>query len=166
MRAYLKAPLLVAIVSGLLAAAPAPALAQAPSSMSVPPEVERVLRDYEKAWAANDVKGLAALFAEDGMALPSNQAPARGREDIAKAYSGGGGQPTDLRVLDYRASGDLAYIVGGYGPAGQNKDVGKFVLVLRKIDGRWLIAADIESANMRMGPPPGSAAKPAAKPAA
>ena len=161
MRAYLKTPLLAALVAGQLIASAASA--QTPPSMSVPPEIDRVLRDYEKAWAANDAKGLAALFAEDGMALPSNQPPARGKDSIAKAYGGGGGQPTYLRVLDYRASGDLAYLVGGYGAAGQQQDMGKFVLVLRKVDGRWLIAADIENANAnrRMGPPPRSDAKPA-----
>jgi len=158
MRAYLMAPVLAAVLSV------GPAAGQSLPTVSVPPEVDRVLRDYEKAWAANDAKGLAALFADDGIALPSNQPPARGTDSIAKAYSGGGGMPTFLRVIDYRASGDLATVVGAYGPAGQTRDVGKFVLVLRKVDGRWLIAADIENANMRMGPAPGPAVKPAAKP--
>ncbi|MBQ5941118.1 SgcJ/EcaC family oxidoreductase [Massilia sp. AB1] len=155
MRGVLMAPVLAAALNIVRAAA------QSLPSVSVPPEVDRVLRDYEKAWAANDARGLAALFAEDGMALPSNQPPARGRDSIAKAYSGGGGMPTFLRVIDYRASGDLATVVGAYGPAGQALDAGKFVLVLRKVDGRWLIAADIENANMRMGPPPRPPPKPA-----
>ena len=156
MRAYLVMPVLAAVLGA------GPAAAQSLPSVSVPPDVDRVLRDYEKAWAANDAKGLAALFAEDGIALPSNQPPARGKDSIARAYSGGGGMPTYLRVIDYRASGELATIVGAYGPAGQAGDVGKFVLVLRKVDGRWLIAADIENGNMRMGPPQRPAAKPAA----
>lgn len=156
MRSFLLLPVLAGALTAL------PAAAQAPASAPVPAEIERVLRDYEKGWAANDAQGLASLFADDGMALPSGQPAAKGRESIAKAYSGGGGMPTYLRVLDYRASGDMAYIVGGYGQAGQNKDFGKFVLVLRRVDGRWLIAADIENANMRMGPPPRPATKPAA----
>lgn len=138
-----------------------PARAQTPASMPVPADIDRVLRDYEKAWAANDAQALASLFAEDGMALPSGQPAAKGRDGIARAYSGGGGMPTYLRVLDYRQEGDLAYVVGGYGQAGQNKDFGKFVLVLRRVAGRWLIAADIENANMRMGPPQRPATKPA-----
>jgi ketosteroid isomerase-like protein len=156
MRAFLLLPVMTAAMAVL------PAAAQPPTSLPVPPEIERVLRDYEKAWGANDAQGLASLFVEDGMALPSGQPAAKGRDSIAKAYSGGGGMPTYLRVLDYRASGDMAYVVGGYGQAGQNKDFGKFVLVLRRVDGRWLIAADIENANMRMGPPQRPAVKPAA----
>lgn len=167
MRAYVVAPMLAALLGAVPAvtqtspAVPVPAPANTLPSVAVPPEVERVLRDYEKAWAANDAQALAALFTEDGIALPSNRPPARGRADIAKAYAGGGGMPTYLRVMDYRSAGELAYLVGGYGPAGQDTDFGKFVLVLRKVDGRWLIQSDIENANMRLGPP----ARPAARPA-
>lgn len=155
MRKMLFAPLFAAVLA-------MPALAQTPPSMAVPAEVDQLLRAYERAWAANDAPALAALFAPDGFALPSGQPPARGLEAIRQAYSHGGGQPTTLRALDYRASGELAYVVGAYGPANAGRDVGKFVLVLRKVDGRWLIAADIENANGRMGPPPRQAAKPAA----
>jgi ketosteroid isomerase-like protein len=146
MRQLVLAPLLAAVLA-------LPCLAQPLPSVSVPPEVDRLLRDYERAWAANDAGALAALFAPDGFALPGGQPPARGLDAIRKAYSHGGGMPTTLRALEYRASGELAYVVGAYGPAGQPGDFGKFVLVLRCVDGRWLIAADIENANQRMGPP-------------
>jgi uncharacterized protein (TIGR02246 family) len=154
MRPSLFAPVLAAVL------AIAPAAAQTLPSVSLPPEIDRVLRDYEKAWAANDAKAIAGLFAPDGIALPGNQPPARGADAITRAYAGGGAQPTFLRAIDYRSAGDLAYVVGAYGPAGQATDFGKFVLVLRRVDGRWMIAADIENANMRMGPQPRPAAKP------
>lgn len=156
--------LLASMTAPILAAALSwPAFAQALPSVAVPAEVDQMLRAYERAWAANDAPALAALFAPDGFALPANQPPARGHGAIAQAYSGGGGQPTTLRALDYRASGELAYVVGAYGPAGSQRDFGKFVLVLRKIDGRWLIAADIENANQRMAPPQRPADKPASQ---
>ncbi|VXB74900.1 SgcJ/EcaC family oxidoreductase [Massilia sp. 9I] len=153
--------LLIALnLAAVLAMPAASAIAQSLPSVPVPAEVDQILRQYERAWAANDAAALAALFAPDGFALPSSQPPARGHTAIEQAYSGGGGQPTTLRALDYRAAGDLAYVVGAYGPAGQQRDHGKFVLVLRKVDGRWLIAADIENGNQRMGPPQRPATKP------
>lgn len=155
MRTLIVAPFFAAMLA-------VPALAQTPPSVGVPAEVDQLLRAYERAWAANDAQAVAALFAPDGFALPSGQPPARGTENIRRAYAHGGGQPTELRALDYRASGELAYVVGAYGPAGQGRDFGKFVLVLRKVDGRWLIAADIENANQRMGPAPRPVARPAA----
>lgn len=147
----LLAPILVAMLA-------MPAHARTPPKVDVPAEVDQLLRAYERAWAANDAAALAALFAPDGFALPSEQPPARGQDSIRRVYSHGGGQPTSLRPLDYRASGDLAYVVGAYGPAEQARDFGKFVLVLRRMEGRWLIAADIENANQRVGPPPRPAA--------
>ncbi len=154
MRSWLLAPILAAVLAaGPVAAQPLP-------TVDLPPELERVLRDYETAWAANDADGLARLFTPDGLALPSGQAPARGTDSIRKAYSGGGGQPTTLRPVEYRISGDMAYVVGGYGPAGKGVDQGKFILVLRNIDGRWKIVADIENMNMRMGPPQRPVGKP------
>jgi len=158
MRKLLLAPLFAAFLA-------LPAFAQALPSVSVPAEVDQLLRAYERAWAANDAGALAALFAPDGFALPSGQPPARGHGGIRRAYGHGGGQPTTLRALDYRACGDLAYVVGAYGPAGQEADFGKFVLVLRRLEGRWLIAADIENANQRLGPPQRPVAKPPATPA-
>ena len=151
--------LLASLCAAMLAL---PAAAQHHPSVAVPAEVDQLLHAYERAWAANDAQALAALFAPDGFALPGGQPPARGHERIRTVYSHGGGQPTTLRALDYRASGELAYVVGAYGPADSGRDVGKFVLVLRKVDGRWLIAADIENANQRMGPPQRPPAKPAA----
>ena len=47
--------------------------------VALPPELARVLRDYERAWRAGDAAALAALFAEDGFVLQSNRPPVRGR---------------------------------------------------------------------------------------
>ena len=41
------------------------------ATVALPPELARVLTDYEKAWQARDAAALAALFAEDGFVLPS-----------------------------------------------------------------------------------------------
>lgn len=147
MKTLLLAPLFcAAILAG------APATAQNLPSVTLPADIGRVLKDYENAWSANDAPALAGLFLPNGMALPSGQLPARGAEAIRKAYSHGGAMPTSLRAVDYAVSGDMAYIVGGYAPAGAQTDMGKFVLVLRWVDGRWMIAADIENANMQMRP--------------
>ncbi len=51
---------------------------QEPPSITLPPSLDRVLREYEAAWRKGDAAGLAALFAEDGFVLQSGRAPARG----------------------------------------------------------------------------------------
>src|SRR5688572_10747688 len=59
------------------ATAPAPAAAPAPTlpSVALPAALDRVLRDYERAWRANDAPALAALFAEDGFVMQGGRPP-------------------------------------------------------------------------------------------
>lgn len=121
-------------------------------SVDLPPELERVLRDYEKAWQRRDAKALAALFTADGFVLSNGEPPARGRAAIETTYSHGGG-PLSLRALAYSVDGSVGYIIGAYAPAMNDPDMGKFVLALKKgEDGRWLIAADIDNTNARARP--------------
>lgn len=131
------------------AALPASAsAAPLPASVKLPADLDRVLRDYEKAWIAGDPAALASLFTSDGYALPNGQPPAAGAEAIRAAYQRNAGSPLSLRALHYVQSGDMAYIIGGYGGAAGKPDFGKFVLVLRRAgDGSWRIAADMDNAN-------------------
>ena len=91
----------------------APALAASPPTVTLPAEVDRVLKDYESAWIAKDTGALAKLFTSDGMALPSGQMPAQGEESIRKAYAQSVGAPLNLRPIAYSASGDLAASAAG-----------------------------------------------------
>lgn len=126
-----------------------PATPPAEPSVKLPPELARVLTDYEKAWSQKDPAALAGLFAEDGFVLPNGNPPVRGRAAIQTYYTGHGG-PLSLRAFAYAAAGDVGYILGGYtGTAGQPDD-GKFTLTLRKgSDGRWLIMSDMDNSNRR-----------------
>ena len=138
-----------------------PALALAPEggakaplpSVELPPALDRVLRDYERAWQARDPAALAALFAQDGFVLANGEPPVRGRDAIHEAYKDGGG-PLSLRALAYATEGAVGYIIGAYGPRAGEKDTGKFVLALRREkDGRWSIAADMDNASQHRPPP-------------
>lgn len=111
-------------------------------SVQLPPELDRVLRDYERAWVAKDAAGLAALYVEDGFALANGGPPVRGRKGIEKRYEGSGG-PVVLRALAHATDGSLGYIIGGFAWKKGESDVGSFTLTLRRhADGRWLIMSD------------------------
>ena len=56
-------------------------------SVTLPPPLARVLRDYESAWQKKDAKALAALFAEDGFVLASEY---NGRALPAEVFVSGG----------------------------------------------------------------------------
>ena len=82
-----------------------------PQSITLPPELQRVLTDYENAWQKKDAKALAALFTEDGFVLSNGTPPVRGRAQIEKHYSGAGG-PLALRAFAFGTEGSLGYIIG------------------------------------------------------
>ena len=133
----------------LLAAVPALAGEPALPSVVLPPELSRVLTDYEKAWRAHDAAALARLFAEDGFVLSPGSEPARGRAAIEKHYANAGGELA-LRALAYAVDGRIGYIVGGFGHRAGEPDNGKFTLTLVRGDGgRWLIFSDMDNGNAR-----------------
>lgn len=128
-------------------AAPAPAM----EGVTLPPELDRVLRDYEAGWQSGDEVALASLFTADGFVLPNGEPPVRGREAILRQYRESGGE-LRLRALAYGTGGSLGYIIGayGYGKAPPVPDVGKFTLLLRLgPDGRWVILSDMDNGNRR-----------------
>lgn len=123
-----------------------PTAAQLPS-VALPPELDRVLRDYEREWAARSAGGLAALFTEDGFLLQPSRLPVRGRAGITEAYRGSGG-PLALRALAFAAADTVGYIIGAYSSAAGSPDIGKFILLVRREPGRpWRIAADMDNGN-------------------
>jgi ketosteroid isomerase-like protein len=135
--------------------APRPAPPAQPS-ITLPAELDRVLRDYERNWKAGDEKALANLFTEDGF-VPTGQGWVRGRAGIEDVYGSAGGG-LQLRALAYAVQDTVGYIVGayGYGDTPGVPDRGKFVLALRRArGGPWLIAADIDNANRSPGGPGG-----------
>ena len=105
-----------------------------------------------------DAAGIGQLYAEDGVALPPNFKAVVGREAISQWWASQMKTPdftmtfgTDQLVLS--TAGDMALDRGWYrfsaqGPSGPIKDTGKYVVVWRKIDGEWKVAADIFNTDL------------------
>lgn len=116
-------------------------------SITLPPALDRVLRDYETAWKASDVNGLAQLFADGRVVMTNSGRAVRGREGVRQMYAKGGG-PLVLRAVAYAADDTVAHIIGGYSLRPGEGDAGTFVLALvRSPGGPWLIVADMDRAR-------------------
>lgn len=116
-------------------------------SVQLPPELARVLTDYEKAWTAKDAAGLSKIFAEDGFVLSSDAPMVRGRTAIEKFYAGKGGL-LFLRAVAYQTHGDTGYVIGGFTNRAGGPDIGKYTLTLKKDkSGKWLIMSDMDNGN-------------------
>lgn len=142
---------IVSATAGRGSASGGPA-ADALPTVTLPPEMDRVLRDYERHWAAGNEAGLAALFAEDALLLPSGFAAARGREGIQQAYEDVI-VPVHLRALAYAADDSVGYVVGAYRFDPMETESGKFIFALRRAaGGPWMISAEIENISHIMEP--------------
>jgi ketosteroid isomerase-like protein len=142
----------IGIVTPARAQNPAPSSSEvAPlASITLPPELDRVLRDYERAWRSGDATAVAALFAEDGYVLQSGRNPIRGRAAIANAYKGQAGGPLRLRAFAYATSDTTGYILGayGYGEGSNIPDQGKYTVTLRRSrGGPWQLFSDMDNGN-------------------
>ena len=121
-------------------------------SITLPPELARVLTDYETQWRHGG-DSLVKLFAEDAILTVGGRPPVRGRAAIGAHYAGQHG-PLSLRAIAYAMEGSVAYIIGGYTMQRGEPDVGKFVLTLKKgPGGRWLIFSDMDTGNSAMRRP-------------
>lgn len=118
------------------------------SAIVLPPELDRVLREYEAAWRASDPDALAALFAVDGFILPNQNTLSRGRDAIRAAYADNGG-PLFLEALDFETAENVAWIIGIYGHEENGLLQGKFILALTRdrASDPWLIAGDIDNTS-------------------
>ena len=129
LRRMVRSHLSLAVLITLLTAqpvfseeAPRQTIAAELPDVSLPPELDRVLRDYERAWADGNAAALASLFAEDGFVLQSNALPVRGRLAIQQIYEEQGGAPLRLRALAFSGGGTNAVIIGGYRYGEQSAD--------------------------------------------
>jgi uncharacterized protein (TIGR02246 family) len=119
-------------------------------TVTLPPALDRVLRDYERAWRARDAAALAALFTGDGFVLSAGRPPVRGRSEVQARYTGQGG-PLHLRAIAFAADDTVGYIIGTYGATSSGINEGKFVLALRRsVGGPWRIAADMDNSSQPM----------------
>jgi ketosteroid isomerase-like protein len=102
--------------------------------------------------ASQNTEGALAYWAQDAIAQPAGAPQIQGREAIRALYNSffGGGQLKKFEgtttQLQVSSGGDLAYEYGVNrmvlpGPKGDLLDVGKYLVVWKKIDGEWYVAA-------------------------
>lgn len=123
------------------------ATAQELKPIDLPDELQEVLTNYETHWKNSDAKKLASLFTENGFILRPGYDLVKGRENIQTSYENAGGGDLVLRAYDFSIQGNLAYIIGGYTYGSRVKDMGKYTLTLKKVDGKWLIHSDMDNGN-------------------
>ena len=116
-----------------------------------------------KAYNAGDVNGIIALYAEDAVVNGPGAAAARGqvaiREFFMKEVAGSSAAGVTLNsgsTTDVGVSGNLGWEWGTFtvtDKSGATLDNGKYVTVLARKDGKWLIIRDIWNSDGPMQTP-------------
>jgi uncharacterized protein (TIGR02246 family) len=120
------------------------------------------IRELGAAWVAavgaKDIAAIKNFYTSDGLFMAPNAPPAQGRHAIGEAWRGLLQLPGTVLTfgatrIEVSESGDLAYDVGTYAlgfdsDAGRVNDHGKYVVVWKKVDGKWQAAADIFNSNL------------------
>jgi len=128
--------------------------------------VDSFIATHNAAIAARDTDAIVALYADDATVLPAGGARRDGREAIRAMWARSLTAPgLEMKIASGRKlvseAGDMVADIGTYdfrmrGPRGEPlHDVGKYVTVMKKVDGRWKMVVDIWNSD----PPPPAAAK-------
>jgi len=110
-------------------------------------------QEFMATFAKGDAAGLAALYSEDGQALPPNGTPIVGREAITAMWTsflGMGLKSAVLETIDVAALGDVAAEQGRYKLAladGTIADEGKYIVLWKRVGDRWYLHRDMWSSN-------------------
>lgn len=125
-----------------------------PNTAAIAAEVGRFIAANNAAIAARDTNAVADSYTEDAVVLPPGVARVDGRAAIRAMWARSLRAPgLEMKLKSQRqvvsAGGDLVADIGTYtfqmeGPGGQPlSDVGKYVTVMRKVDGHWKMVVDI-----------------------
>ena len=136
----------VASLSGfilLLGVGVAPAVAE-----DVRAAIEAANAQLVSALSRGDAAGIAAMYSANAQMFPANSDIVSGQA-IQQFWQGAvdaGIKNLTLTTLEAEAHGNVAYEVGTYmlpGEAGKMIDVGKYVVVWKRVGGQWKLHRDI-----------------------
>ncbi|MEA2463551.1 MAG: hypothetical protein QOJ98_1298 [Acidobacteriota bacterium] len=105
---------------------------------------------FEAGARAGRIEQMVSIYADDAVLMPPNMPAMTGRGAIAQYWGGllqGGKADVDLIMEEFQVDGDLAVERGRYEVTSPMVESGKYVLVLRKQNGKWLVVTDIFNAS-------------------
>ena len=112
-------------------------------------EIRKADDAFEQTFERGDAAGLAELYAEGGMLMPTGADFIKGKQAIKEFWQGAiksGIKAAKLDIVEVERHGDAAIEVGRYKLTGADAGVvdhGKYVVTWKNENGRWKIHRDI-----------------------
>jgi len=115
--------------------------------------IEETDKKLTDALSRGDGAAMGLLYAEDAQLLPPNEPIVNGRKAIGESWQGAisaGIKGMKLETTSVEGKDDLAYEQGIYtvsDAAGKTLETGKFIVVWKRINNRWMLYRDMWSSN-------------------
>jgi len=115
------------------------------SSQKLKQEFEHQTEQWKEAYNSKDAQNLVPLYAEEACYISSHVAglEAKGRDQLIANFQNGmsgGGHIDSIEILSMNVSCELATLLCKYQATNSGQTVvGRNLLVLKKIEGKWLI---------------------------
>ena len=120
-------------------------------------EIDALNAQWVAAFKAKDYATIESLMAPGSLLLAPGNPPIQGAENVVETWKSWG-ELSNVTItfgaqrIEAAASGELAYDYGAYNfgfdtDNGPFAEKGKYIVVWKKIDGAWKIAADIFNNN-------------------
>lgn len=112
-------------------------------------EIKQADGRFAEIFSRGDAAGMAALYTEDGLLLPTGSDFVRGTRAIEEFWQGAmdaGVSQARLEPLEVEQHGDTAIEMGCYRLAdagGTVLDQGKYVVIWKRVEGIWKLRRDI-----------------------
>ena len=128
--------------------------------IDVSDEIQAANDAFMEAFNAGDMEAVAMKYTENAKLFPENTGIVQGRETIQTFWGGAsemGVAKAELKTTVAEGFGETAIEEGTYTlyAAGDIQiDKGKYIVIWKKVDGKWLIDKDIWNTNNPPPPPP------------
>lgn len=123
------------------------------------PELKAAIAELNQTWQAGwnaaDAAAIASVYKDDAIIMPPGAEPIEGREAFQAVLVGlleaADGSQMAFGPPEIMVYGDLAIEVGSFvetAADGSHKDHGRYMSVLKKVDGHWKMVRDIWNSSM------------------
>jgi len=128
-----------------------------PDVQKLESEIHDLLRVTVEMFNNKDLDGLVNRFTEDGSLKITDNPVVTGHEALKENYKNNLHLENfkiklDPKKIDISKTGDMAYVLSDYAvsfdiPVGKFQDEGKSLIVLKRVNDKWKIAAENLSSN-------------------
>ena len=112
---------------------------------------QKLADDFDAAAAAKSLDRVMAFYAEDAVLMPPNVPTMTGQAAIRQFWTGLLAAPAvdlNLTTDEVNACGDMVVERGHYELTTPFKDSGRYLVLWRKRDGRWVMVNDIFNSSL------------------